>query len=56
MPAAKCPYWQFPWHVFSRISTEYGEIPSIRSECRKIRPEKLRIHSVLVLDEPAVCT
>ena len=34
----KCPYSKFLWSVFSRIRTEYGEIPvslSIQSECGK---------------------
>ena len=33
----KCPYLELFWSAFSRIWTEYGEIRSIRSECRKMR-------------------
>ena len=36
----KCPYSEFFWSVFSRIRTQYGEIRSIQSECRKIRTRK----------------
>ena len=34
----KCPYSGLFWSVFSRIQTEYEEMPlSIQSECEKIR-------------------
>ena len=31
----KCPYSELFWSAFSRIQTEYGEVLSIESECRK---------------------
>ena len=39
----KCSYPGFFWSVFSRIQTEYGEIPSISRSvhsCGKIRTRK----------------
>ena len=33
----KCPYLEFFWSVFSRILTEYGEIPSISQYSIRMR-------------------
>ena len=33
----KCPYLELFWSVSSRIRVEYREIPSIQSECWKMR-------------------
>ena len=32
-----CPYSELFWSAFSRIRTEYGEIPDILSKCGKMR-------------------
>ena len=54
-PHEKCPYSEFFWSVFSRVWSEYGEIPPlIQSECGKIRTRKIpnmeTFHAVLFLE------
>ena len=46
-PREKCPYSGLFWSVFSRIRTEYGEIPSPNTG--KYGAEQLRIRALVEL-------